>query len=222
MTRTTSSSAANARPRRRAACRGAASEREPGSDDDEADAAGVVALGAAAARRPPARGSARRRAGAARRAGLDGALVLPVDLEVVGDRAHLADPSAGASARIEPGAVAVLGARGVELLERLQPGADAGQLVLARAQLRDPARRGRARAPASSDSRRRAIDAQRRPSPRAPGPSTSSAAVALLLGALRFDLEVAALDLELGELLARSALRGRRRVPSRGAAPSRR
>ncbi len=67
-------------------------------------------------------------------AGFDGALVPPIDLEIVGDRSHLAD----ALGRLgENGAcsVAVLGAGGIDLLERRQTRDQRRELVLASSQL---------------------------------------------------------------------------------------
>ena len=82
-------------------------------------------------------------------AGFDRPLVVPVHLEVVRDRAELADLVGRRFGEDQAGAVAVLRARRVELLERLQPRRDAGQLVLDAAQLATSARRGRrARPPA--------------------------------------------------------------------------
>ena len=88
-------------------------------------------------------------------AGLDGALVAGLDLEVVGDRALLVDLAVGLH---EHGArrVAVAGARRVELLERL---ADAPRGRRARAR----ATRTDARAPLVLDARARQLRLARRP-----------------------------------------------------------
>ncbi len=64
----------------------------------------------------------------------DRALVSAIDLDEVGDRSHLAD-DVRRFREDRPGAVAVLGARGVELLERVQPRQQRRELVLARAKL---------------------------------------------------------------------------------------
>ena len=65
-------------------------------------------------------------------AGVDGALVAVIDLQVVGNRTLLAHGSIGLNQH-RAGRVAVSGARGFELLERAQPRLDAGELLFARA-----------------------------------------------------------------------------------------
>src|SRR5262249_57227851 len=77
-------------------------------------------------------------------AGLDGALVACLDLEVVGDGALLIHRAVGLHEYGSRG-IAIPGARGVELFERLQTRLEPRELVLARAH--------RSRAPLVLDAR---------------------------------------------------------------------
>ena len=133
----------------------------PRIDDDEAAAAGVVLA--------HERQAGRRLVVAldddvlqqVAEAGLDGALVAAVDVEVVGDGALLADVSVGLHEH-HPRGVAELAARlALELLERRQARLDAGQLLLARRARSRSSASCSARAAASSDLARRALELHR-------------------------------------------------------------
>ena len=107
-----------------------------GIGDDEADAARVVRFG-----QPDA--GIRLIVGAnddvleqLANAGFDRALVLAVDVEIVRDRSHLADLADRRFRENQPCAVAILRARRVQLLERLESRGHAGKAVLESAQLR--------------------------------------------------------------------------------------
>ena len=63
-------------------------------------------------------------------ASFDGAFVPLVDVEIVGDRAHLSDGAVGFD-KHRPRRIAVPGARRFQLLERRQPGRERRQLLLA-------------------------------------------------------------------------------------------
>ena len=137
--------------------------------------------------------------------GFDRALVMAVDLEVVGDRAHVCDLGRRRLGEDQPGAVAVLGARGIELLERFQPRADAGQSRLHARAARSARLSRSARAPASAASRSARSTRNDSRAPRARAIAVFCR-LAILLGAHRFDPEIAAFSLELGELLANPLL----------------
>src|SRR3954454_3389479 len=62
-------------------------------------------------------------------AGLDRTLVPAIDIEIVSDRTELRHLVAGFREE-KPGAVAIFRTRRVELLQRLEPGIDRGQLAL--------------------------------------------------------------------------------------------
>jgi hypothetical protein len=117
------------------------------------------------------------------------------------------------------GAFAVFGAGRVELLERLEAGDDAGELVLAGAHVRPSVSR-LPRATDSSESRA-ARSTCSGPWRRATGEALFRGG-ALLGRALRFDRQVVPLDVELGRAARRSGRGPRRRAPWRGGARSRR
>ena len=176
--------------------------------DHEAHAPGV-----AIAREPQARRGVRVRGDddvlqRFAQAGFDRTLVAAVDLEIVGDRSHLSDVL-GRLGEDGAGAVAILRASGVELLERGQAREERGEIVLAGAQL------GRAAVAIGSraDELRfagGAIDAQllhRRPR----AVERVGGGVTLGGGARGFDAEIVILDLERRDLLGHPRA-GRNRV----------
>ena len=141
-------------------------------------------------------------------AGLDGALVADGDLQIVRDRSDLTNLAIRLREH-EPRAVAVLGTRRIQLLERAQPRRDARDLLLGRpeltgARVAGAPRGGQLRFPrhALQTERFHRIAGGLQPCVRR-GP--------LLGGLLGFDAEVLALDIELGNLLTDPAP-GRRRV----------
>ena len=169
----------------------------------------------------PGRGARRRRAEQVAEAGLDRALVARIDVEIVGQRALLADarrwPAPAPCARASPNSAR----RGVQLLERAQPRASAPASSCSRvADLRARAIRARSRALASSASRA-ALRGQRRV---AAPPAQSAAAPRRLVARPRPRARArsrrsARLDLELGRASRRRVRAARGVLDRRGAAP---
>ena len=137
---------------------------------------------------------------------LDGTLVAGVDVEIVGDRAHLADLAVGLREH-RPRRVAEAGARRLELFERLQARLEPGELVLARAH--------RPRAPLVLDARAgqlglpgRARQA-RRFDRRLRGRQRLGGGRPIQRDALRLDAHVVHLDVQLRQRLADAVARRR-------------
>ena len=172
---------------------------------EEADAPGVPLLGEAQSCRSLLVGADDNVLEEIAETGFDRALVAAVDLEIVGHRPDLADIAIGLG-EDQPGAVAVLGACGVELLERPQPRGDAGDLLLRRAEIPGAAlpRRSRRRQLRLAG---RPLDAQKIHR-LARALHTGLGGRALLRGPLGFDSQVLRFDVELGDLLADAAAGG--------------
>ncbi len=151
--------------------------------------------------------------------GFDRALVAAVDLEIVGHRPDLADIAIGFG-EDQPGAVAVLGARGVELLERAQPRGNGGDLLLRRAEIASAALPRRSRA-GQLRLAGRPLDTQtihRFPSALDAGLGGG----AVLRGPLGFDSQILALRRRAWRSARRCGCGRRRHAPLHGATPSRR
>ena len=174
--------------------------------DEETDASGV-----AFAREPQAGRGVARACGTTTcwsrspRQRLDGALVAAARPR--GSRRP--NPGAATSSRgfgeDQPRAVAVLGARGVELLERLQACRSAPASSCSRVRSRASERVALGARAGQLRLARRAIDAQRRPSPRARGAAPPRRRRAPVAARSRLDPQVAALDVELARAARRSA-----------------
>src|SRR5579872_1808901 len=130
---------------------------------------------------------------------VDRALVFASHVDVVGDRPQMGQRSAGFG-QDDARAFAVLGAGGGELLERLQPRAEAGEVVFAAAQLAFDAF-ARAARRGELHLTRRPIDMQR-VHRLARALERVFRDGAFVRGALRLDLQIVALDVQLAQLLA--------------------
>src|SRR4051812_23360832 len=139
-------------------------------------------------------------------AGLDRPLVTSLYFEVIGDRTLLIDLAVGLDEH-RPGGIAVSGARGIELLERGEPGGEAGELVLAGA--------NRPRAPFMLDPRagQLGIPCRARDASRLDRFVRTAETVrgrrAIRGDPFGFDPDVGRLDLELGERLTDAIARRR-------------